>query len=106
MTEAVALVTGIGMLGVEGGGEGPEFSATGEVELSLCTGAGEVGRVGPVEAAGVEAGGAIHFVQTVDVTVLRMVDTVKELWTIEVEPDLIVFVTGQVVRVVITLCCC
>lgn len=102
MTEAVPPVTGIDILGAEGTGAGPELSATGEVELSLCTGIGEL-EVGPVEAAGVEAGGATHFVQTVDVTVLRIVDTVKELWTIEVVPDLIVFTTGHVVRVVRTL---
>lgn len=101
VTEAVALVTGIRMLGAEGTGEGPELSATGEVELSLCPGAGEeLGRVRPVDAAGVEAAGGTHFVQIVDVTVLRIVDTVKELWTIVLEPDVIVFVTGHVVRVV------
>lgn len=70
MDETVALVTGIGMLGAEGAGAGPELSATGEVELSLCTGAGKLGRVGPVEAAGVEAGGVVHFVQIVETTVL------------------------------------
>lgn len=89
------------MLGAEGTGEGLELSATGEVELSLCTGAGgEFGRVRPVDAAGVEAAGGTHFVQIVDVTVLKIVDTVKELWTIVLEPDVIVFVTGHVVRVV------
>lgn len=84
------------MLGAEGAGEG----APGEVELSLCTGAGELGGIGLVEAAGVEAGGATHLVQIVDVTVLKIVDTVKELWTVEIVPDMIVVVTGHVVRVV------
>lgn len=105
VTETVWLGTGIGMLGAEGTGVGPGLSATGEVELSPCTGVGGLG-VEPVEATGVETGGATHFVQIVDVTVLRIVDTVKVLWTIEIVPDVIVFVTGHVVRVVRTLRSC
>lgn len=103
MTEAVSLVRAIRMLGWEGIGEGPELSAAGYVELLPCTGAGELGIVGLIEAAGVEAGGATHFVQIVDVTVLKIVDTVKVLWTIKSVPDFMVFVTGQVVTVVRTL---
>lgn len=49
---------------------------------------------------GVEDGGAIHFVQIVEVTVLTIVDTVKELTTILCVPEVTVLVTGQVVRVV------
>ena len=53
-----------------------------------------------VEAAGVEDGGATHFVQTVEITVLTIVETVKELSTILRVPEVTVVVTGQVVRVV------
>lgn len=67
MDEAVALVTGTSMLGP---------NIMGVVELSLCTGAGKLGRIGPVEAAGVEVWGATHFVQIVETTVLKTVDTV------------------------------
>ena len=89
------------MLGAEGAGEGLEFLAMGVVELSLCTRAGGgLGRVRPFDAAGVIVAGGAHCVQIVDVTVLKIVDTVKELWTIILEPDVIVFMTGHVVRVV------
>lgn len=46
------------------------------------------------------AEGATHLVQMVEVTVLKMVDTVFELWIISRVPDVTVLVTGQVVTVV------
>ena len=55
------------------------------------------------EEAGAVVDGAIHFVQTVDVIVLRTVE-VERVVTVEVLPaDVCVSVTGQVVRVVTTL---
>lgn len=44
--------------------------------------------------------GAKHFVQTVEVRVLRTVDTVWVTRILSLVPDLIVSVTGHVVRVV------
>lgn len=58
-----------------------------EVELSIGT-------------TGVGDGGATHFVQIVDVTVLTIFDTVKELSIIVCVPEVTVLITGQVVRVV------
>lgn len=77
-------------------GGDPDDWATGVVELSNGTGT-EIGRL---EAAGVDGFGATHFVQTVDVTVLRIVEMVKELWTTWLPPEVIVFSTGQVEIVV------
>lgn len=80
--EGNALVTGMdtlnddsidGTLGGEEMCEDAELPITGAIELS-------------VEATGVEDGGAIHFVQMVEITVLTTVDTVKELWTISCVP--------------------
>ena len=51
-------------------------------------------------AADLEGCGAMHFVQIVETTVFTTVDTVKELLTISLVPDVTVFVTGQVVKVV------
>ena len=44
--------------------------------------------------------GAAHLVQMVEVMVLKIVDTVFELWIISRVPDVTVLVTGQVVTVV------
>ena len=94
--EGNALVTGVdtlsddpigGTLGGEETCEDAELPIGGAIELS-------------VEATGVEDGGAIHFVQIVETTVWTIVDTVKELSTISSVPEVIVLVTGQVVRVV------
>lgn len=45
-------------------------------------------------------GGATHLVQIVEVMVLKIVDTVFEVWIISRVPDVTVLVTGQVVTVV------
>lgn len=68
------------------------------------TAAGDVSIVEPswVLEDGV-AGGATHLVHTVEVMVLTIVDTVFEVWTIRVVPDVTVSVTGHVVTVVWTL---
>lgn len=71
--------------------------------LPVATGVRELGGTDTLEAARVEGFGATHFVHTVEVIVLRIVETVNELCTIWVLPDVTVFVTGQVVRVVTTL---
>jgi hypothetical protein len=84
--EENGLVTGIDTPGDEES-EDAELPTTGEVDLS-------------VEAVTVDDCGAIHFVQIVETTVFTIVDTVKELSTISFVPEVTVFVTGQVVRVV------
>ena len=48
-------------------------------------------------------GGSTHLVQIVEVTVLKIVDTVLEVWIISRVPDVTVLITGQVVTVVRTL---
>ncbi len=78
------------------------------MELTLALLAGEeagleAGALGAVGALVVDSGvldGAMHFVQIVEVLVIKTVETV-ELTCVEVLlPDVMVLVTGQVVRVV------
>lgn len=71
-------------------------------ENGAATAGGEIGLVVAGGGAKVSAGGA-HRVQIVEVEVLVMVETVVIVCTKVVSPDVIVFVTGQVVRVVKTL---
>ena len=77
-----------------------------EEEYGVVEGISEV--IGELEATaeeetGAVVDGAIHFVQTVDVIVLRIVE-VERVVTVEVLPaEVCVSVTGQVVRVVTTL---
>ena len=47
--------------------------------------------------------GPTHLVQIVETVVLVMVDTDCVTWTISLVPEVIVLVTGQVVRVVYSL---
>lgn len=54
------------------------------------------------EDPGVGTGWGTHLVQTVDVLVTVIVDTVDVTWVVVVLPVVIVLVTGQVVRVVWT----
>lgn len=67
-------------------------------------GGGPVGEDDGCEAGVLEAacvlGGAIHLVQIVEVTVLRITDTVCVTRMLLLLPEVIVSVTGHVVRVV------
>ena len=54
------------------------------------------------EDPGVETGWGTHLVQTVDVLVSVIVETVVVTWVVVMLPVVIVLVTGQVVRVVWT----
>ena len=103
VVETISVVT---IAWVEPGADKDE-AVTGELELTLELTAEEeaeleAGTLGAVVALVDWAvfDGAMHFVQIVDVLVIKTVETV-ELTCVEVVlPDVMVLVTGQVVRVV------
>ena len=64
-----------------------------------------VSKIDVEESASLLEGGAIHLVQIVRVEVLVTVETVVVICSICSVPDVILLVTGQVVKVVKTLHC-
>lgn len=65
---------------------------------TACVVAG--GAAGPEAELGTVVGGATHWVQIVDVIVLMMVEIDDVTCNAVLVPEVTVFVTGQVVRVV------
>ena len=91
--------------GAEGAGDGLETSA-GEFPLvdRETAGAGEFPLVDAgATGAGVLPWGAVHWVQIVEVIVLVAVDTVVVVWTVVLPPVVSVFVTGHVVKYVVSI---
>lgn len=70
------------MTGTDGVVTGPELWVPEAVALVPGTVAGELGGIETAEEAGVVGFGATHLVHMVEVSVLRIVDTVNELCTI------------------------
>ena len=98
------VVVGTGA-GVEPLGTGiDEVGLSGELFDELSTGTGVVvtGLSGMVEVDGVDTGGT-HCVHTVDVLVIKTVEIIDVVSIEVLLPLVTVFVTGQVVNVVITL---
>jgi hypothetical protein len=96
LREEKALVTG-----VDSTGNVSTVGTPGEEEMARVAELPMTGAVGlSPDAPGVDGFGAIHFVQMVETTVSTTVETVNELWIISLVPEVTVFVTGQVVRVV------
>lgn len=62
----------------------------------------DTGTFGGTDSTGEETGCGTHLVQTVEVLVLVIVETVVVVWVVVRLPLVIVFVTGHVVKVVTT----
>lgn len=100
------MVVGIGAGTDEVGvsGELAEVLDTGTEEVvtglsGVVSGGGIIEVSGVLDVAGVETGG-MHWVQTVEVDVMKIVEIVDVVSIEVVEPLVTVFVTGQVVNVV------
>lgn len=92
--------TGIELLRTGTGIDGVGLSGELLDELETGTGLVVTGVAGMVEVDGVEAGGATHLVQTVDVLVMKIVEIVDVVSREVVVPLVTMLVTGHVVNVV------
>lgn len=96
---------GVELLGTGIGAGTDGVGLSGELLDELETGIGPVmtGLAGMVEVDGVEAGGATHSVQTVEVLVMKIVEIVDVVSREVAVPLVTVLVTGHVVNVVTIL---